>query len=416
MENENEGWIYDVFVNFRGEDTGRNFTDHLCAALDQKGIIAFRYDQALERGKPVSSEVFKSIGESRFSIVVFSKNYAASARCLDELVEILRCMKSTGQIVFPVFYDVDPSDVRKQRGEYFEKAFRKHEEDFMDKVESWRGALRDAASLSGWDLYNKHEAKVIQEIVKEISNQLSQKLSSVPEDLFGIDSRVEEMNLCLDMGVNDVRIIGIYGEKGIGKTTIAQVVYDRVSGQFNGSSFLANIKEVYEKQGLVPLQEQLISEILMDKSIKIWNVHRGVNAIRNRLRYKKVLLVLDGVDRLEQLEALAGSRDWFGAGSRIIVTTRDENLLNRYRVDRIYRAQALNHEEALRLFCWKAFKQGHPPEEQYVELCELVLDHARGLPSALEALGSFLFGRSLVEWRSAVNRLAQVPCTWNYLK
>lgn len=155
MENENEGWIYDVFVNFRGEDTGRNFTDHLCAALDQKGIIAFRYDEALERGKPVSSEVFKSIGESRFSIVVFSKNYAASPRCLDELVEILRCMKSTGQIVFPVFYDVDPSDVRKQRGEYFEKAFRKHEEDFMDKVESWRGALRDAASLSGWDLYNK---------------------------------------------------------------------------------------------------------------------------------------------------------------------------------------------------------------------------------------------------------------------
>lgn len=87
--------------------------------------------------------------------MVFSKNYAASARCLDELVEILRCMKSTGQIVFPVFYDVDPSDVRKQRGEYFEKAFMKHEEDFMDKVESWRGALRDAASLSGWDLYNK---------------------------------------------------------------------------------------------------------------------------------------------------------------------------------------------------------------------------------------------------------------------
>ncbi|CAL9024377.1 unnamed protein product [Prunus brigantina] len=407
------GWMFDVFVSFRTEDTGNNFTDHLYTALDQKGIVTFRHD-ALERGKPISPEIQKSIRESRFSIVVFSRSYACSNRCLDELVGILECMKSKGQTVFPVFYDVDPSDVRKQKG-CFEKAFCEHKQYFMDKVESWRDALKEAANLSGWDLKNKSEAKVIQEIAEKIFNQLSQEVSSAPKDLVGIDSLVKEMNMYLDTGVDDVRITGICGEKGIGKTTIAQAVFDSLSVKFDGSSFLANIKEVSEKQGLVPLQEQLISEILMARNMKIRNVHRGINTIRNSLCRKKILLVLDGVDQLEQLENLAGNRDWFGAGSRIIITTRDENLLSRYRVDRIYRAAELNHDDALRLFCWKAFKQGRPPED-YAGLCNLVLDHAKGVPSALEALGSFLFGRSLPEWQGAVHRLAQVPCTWDYLK
>ncbi|VVA31367.1 PREDICTED: TMV resistance [Prunus dulcis] len=406
------GWMFDVFVSFRTEDTGKNFTDHLYTALDQKGIVTFRHD-ALERGKPISTEILKTIRESRFSIVVFSRSYACSNRCLDELVGILECMKSKGQTVFPVFYDVDPSDVRKQKG-CFEKALCEHVQ-FMDKVESWRAALKEAANLSGWDLKNKFESKVIQEIAERIFNQLSQEVSSALTDLVGIDSLVKEMNMYLDTGVDDVRITGICGEKGIGKTTIAQAVFDSLSVRFDGSSFLANIKEVSEKQGLVPLQEQLISEILMARNMKIRNVHRGVNTIRNSLCRKKILLVLDGVDRLEQLENLAGNRNWFGAGSRIIITTGDENLLIRYGVDRKYRAAELNHDDALRLFCWKAFKQGRPPED-YAGLCNLVLDHAKGVPSALEALGSFLFGRSLPEWQGAVDRLAQVPCTWDYLK
>ncbi|XP_021815337.1 TMV resistance protein N-like [Prunus avium] len=413
MRETQTGWMFDVFVSFRTEDTGKNFTDHLCTALDHKGIVTFRYDQALERGKPISTEIQKSIRESRFSIVVFSRSYACSNRCLDELVQILECM-SKGQIVYPVFYDVDPSDVRKQKG-CFEKAFCEHEQYFKDKVESWRAAMKEAANLSGWDLKNKYQSIVIQEIAERIFNQLSQEVSSAPKDLVGIDSLVKEMNLYLDTGVDDVRITGICGEKGIGKTTIAQVVFDSLSVQFDDRSFLANIKEVSEKQGLVPLQEQLISEILMERSMKIRNVHKGVNTIRNSLCRKKILLVLDGVDQLEQLENLAGNRDWFGAGSRIIITTRDENLLIRYGVDRIYRAVELNHDDALELFCWKAFKQGCPPED-YAGLCNLVLDHAKGIPLALEALGSFLFGRRIPEWKSAVDRLAQVPCTWNYLK
>jgi hypothetical protein len=150
-------WKYDVFLNFKGEDTRYNFTDHLYAALQRKGIFTFRDEEKLERGKPISPELLKAIEESQFSIVILSKNYASSTWCLDELAKIVRCMNETGMTILPVFYDVDPSDVRRQTGT-FEQAFIDHQERFKDnigKVETWRAVLKEVANISGWHLQNR---------------------------------------------------------------------------------------------------------------------------------------------------------------------------------------------------------------------------------------------------------------------
>lgn len=145
---------YDVFVSFNGVDTRTYFTDHLYAALYRSGMHSFRDDRKLERGKAIWIELEKAIEMSRIAVIVFSRNYAASSWCLDELAKIIECKRNLQQIVLPIFYYVDPSEVRAQKG-CLEKAFAMHEERYgKDKVARWRAALAEAANLSGWDLQN----------------------------------------------------------------------------------------------------------------------------------------------------------------------------------------------------------------------------------------------------------------------
>lgn len=145
-------WTYHVFLSFRGEDTRNSFTGHLYKALDEKGINTFMDDRELKRGEEISAALRKAIEDSKISIIVFSENYASSTWCLDELVKILQCRKSKQQVVVPIFYKVDPSDVRHQTGS-FEKAFAGHESKLnigMEKIQGWRAALQEAANIAGW--------------------------------------------------------------------------------------------------------------------------------------------------------------------------------------------------------------------------------------------------------------------------
>ncbi|KAI3520987.1 hypothetical protein L1887_10443 [Cichorium endivia] len=151
----------------QGEDTRKTFVDHLHSALHQKGILTFKDDEKLERGKSIRHELLKAIGESSIAIIVFSKNYASSSWCMDELVEIMKQQMEMKQIVYPVFYGVDPSEVRKQEG-LFGEGFARHE---WEKLKVWREVLVEAANLSGWDtkaIANGHEAECGTEEIQAI--------------------------------------------------------------------------------------------------------------------------------------------------------------------------------------------------------------------------------------------------------
>ncbi|KAL5555279.1 hypothetical protein UlMin_037515 [Ulmus minor] len=175
---------YDVFLNFRGEDTRKTFMGHLRAALYTKGIETFIDDDQMERGRYISSQLLQAIENSTCSIIIFSENYASSTWCLDELVKILDCMKNKGQFVIPIFYHVDPSDVRKQTG-IFGSAFARHEENLRDdkkRVQSWRDALTKITGVAGLDLRNyRDEADFIRDIVEEVSRKVSTLLVSSPQ-------------------------------------------------------------------------------------------------------------------------------------------------------------------------------------------------------------------------------------------
>ncbi|KAJ9542430.1 hypothetical protein OSB04_028936 [Centaurea solstitialis] len=403
------GWTYDVFLSFRGKDTRNNFVDHLHTSLVQKGLRVFKDGDMLRRGRPISSELLKAIEESRCAVVVFSEHYADSCWCLDELGKIMECQDRIGQKVLPVFYHVDPSDVRGQKRD-FATAFQQHEEKFkeeMDRVNKWRKALAAAASLSGWHIspVNGGESLFINKIVHEISSYIQP--SRMENNLIGIESRINELNSLLGAeATHEVRMVGICGMGGIGKTTIAKALFRRISYRFDGSSFVKGVRE-NSKRDICTLQQQILKDVLgTHHESLIKDPEDGAEMIQTRFCNKKVLLVLDDVDDFKQLEFLAATHEWFGAGSRIIITTRNEHLLSY--TNSKYKPCLLIKDHAIELFSRHAFGR-NSPLEGYEELSNRVIRYTSGLPLALKVLGSFFRKREASVWESALNRLAKTP-------
>ncbi|PWA38506.1 NB-ARC domains-containing protein [Artemisia annua] len=401
-------WKYDVFVSFRGEDIRKNFMDHLFNDFKQKGILAFRDDRELPKGEEISPHLYKAIEESRFLIVIFSKDYASSSWCLRELVKILQCkqMEKPKHEVQIIFYDVKPDVVRKQVGSYA-GAFAKHDVSNRTEVDKWREALSMAANLSGWDLHdmtNGFESKFIDSISREILKKLCDGPLHVSENLVGIDFHFEKLNLARFVGSHKVNMLGICGISGIGKTTLTKAIYNLMYVQFEGSCFCEDVKEVEEKQSLTQVQMQMIAKILKTDDMRISSVGDGSMVIKKRMACKPILLVLDDVNNVKQLEALAGSPNWFSPGSLIIFTGKDKQLLTSHKVDEIYEMGNLDKCEALELFCLYAFDKRHPTED-FEELASQVIIYLQGHPLALKIFGRLLFKKFVHVWKSELDRL-----------
>ncbi|XP_060173802.1 TMV resistance protein N-like isoform X8 [Lycium barbarum] len=399
---------YDVFLSFRGKDTRRTFVSHLYNALKQRGIHTFKDDERLETGKIISDELLKAIEEAKFAVVIFSKSYASSRWCLEELAHIIKC-KSELELVIPVFYDVSPSDVRHQNPP-FAKSFSKHEKKYKDdleKVQRWRDAFAKAGEIKGFHYLPNFEDEVdcIKKVVDDIFPKLLQVNPPFPESLVGMKDQVEKVISLLDMKSNDnVRFVGICGMGGIGKTKIATVIFEKYRSEFEGACFL-DVGEGLRDNGIRWLQHALMYE-LFNEDLNVTSSYKGKNLIR-MFHKKKVFIVLDNVNRKEELEALVGGREWFGEGSRILITTRYQRLLVTH-MDEGYEVQLLPKHEAVELFRRHAFRS-ESPKEGFRGLSSQVVEYADGLPLALEVLGSSLYQRDEEEWRRIIARLKKIP-------
>jgi len=255
---------------------------------------------------------------------------------------------------------------------------------------------------------NRYEYKFIQEIIKDISDRINRVFLHVAKYPVGLQSQVQQVKLLLDKGYDDeVHMVGLYGTGGLGKSTLAKAIYNFIADQFEGLCFLEDVRENSTPYNLKHLQEELLLKTVRS-DIKLGGVSEGITIIKQRLHRKKILLILDDVDKLEQLEALAGGLDWFGRGSRVIITTRDKHLLTCHGIESMHSVEGLYGTEALELLKWMAFKNNKVPSS-YEDVLNRAVSYASGLPLVIEIVGSNLFGKSIEEWKGTLDGYEKIP-------
>lgn len=249
---------------------------------------------------------------------------------------------------------------------------------------------------------------MITEIVSRISYRLQRMKPTYQSNLVGMEAHMKNMQLLLEKEPkSEVRMIGILGMGGIGKSTIANYLYNQFSHEYPVRCF---IEDAWNFNNPTHLQRELLSHIRNDENTKLLSSEAGAMKIKDILGHKKVFLVIDGVNKAEQVHALAKEKSWFGPESRIIITTRDRGLLNSCGVNYVHEVKCLDSKDALQVFREFAFGGRTPPFQGSEKLFIKASQLAHGLPYALVAFASHLSENTTIEgWEDELVRLRAYP-------
>ncbi|ERN02705.1 hypothetical protein AMTR_s00085p00123400 [Amborella trichopoda] len=239
----------------------------------------------------------------------------------------------------------------------------------------------------------RNEAARIDKIVKRVKVELNHVPYHVAEYPVGVDSQAEDIVQMLKSRDTGARIVGILGPEGIGKTTIVKAVYNRIVNFFDATSIILDIRK---STPIIQLQNQLLREITKNEKMQVANVGSGVTLIRERIKDKKVLVILDGAESRDQIKALACKKEWLHRGSRIIITSRKKELLNVE--NEIYKVKELDAAQSLSLFCQHVFGT-EEPGEGFADISEGIASAARGIPEVIKKFSNQLINtKNMDEW------------------
>ncbi|CAI0556092.1 unnamed protein product [Linum tenue] len=380
-----------VFISFRGFDVRYELIGFLYAALRRAGVRPL-FDENFRRGKEIWPEIERAIGGAKMSIIVLSENFANSEWCLDEVVLIMQLHRAAAQIVIPVFFRLTKAVVEQQSGS-FAGPFAIYDAEKPEKANTFRAALSNVVEISDGD---RHVApairpaeKVVDDIVLHVLEKMNlESLDADYKGLVGIKPRMLQVQHLLDAPSDGICIVSIWGMGGIGKSKLSECVYGSCCGQFDGFCALSNYKGVQLEQELSNMTSK---------------------------GYKKVLILLDGVNKVQQIEFLADLCDKvkFGAESRIIVSTRNRQVFKGVGCEdfevRTYEVPPLTSPEAHDLLRLVAFG-GNSPSIDFDAVVEGVIKYAGGNPGALIELGKFLSTKPDARlWESKLKKLTRFP-------
>ncbi|CAI0394246.1 unnamed protein product [Linum tenue] len=399
---------YEVFLNFRGSDVRYDFADSLHTYLKKYEIRTFFDEEELHKGEEIDSKLLDAIEGSKIYIPIISAKYASSRSPLMELAHMVKCCeKEKGHLILPIFYKVEVGDVKNQRGtfgESFRELAQKHD---ARTIREWKNALRTVTELKGWTVTpTTRQGVTIDEVFLKARKHLMENYRQVTNQLVGIDSHIEKVKELLN---REVQTVGIQGMSGIGKTNIAKAVYDSVSAHFDRCCFVEDVRNILSNGGRIEtLQSKIISDIL-GYDTKVRDPSQGIQFIKDRVcRRKRILIVLDNIDRSFELDTTLGDLANFHPESRFIVTTVDEEILKFFPKCESYKPDLMNDDIALQLFSRHAFGSDYPPTG-YMDLSQDFVEVAAGLPLAIKAIGSVVFRKDKKFWVAKLKMFREIP-------
>ncbi|CAN1270489.1 Disease resistance protein L6 [Linum perenne] len=402
---------YEVFMSFRGPDVRQTFADFLYSCLVRSKIRTFRDEEELPKGETLGPSLVKAITESKICIPIFTQRYASSKWCLQELAKMVECWKTgKGHLILPIFYLMDPRDVRHHEAGPYKEAFEQHSlKHDPQTVMEWREALQEVGQMKGWHVTESNgQGAILDQILTKVELHLRANYTLVNDELVGINFHVEKVMELLNLDSTSEKVVGIHGMGGLGKTTLAKAVFDKASMHFDRCCFLEDVREILsEIDGVVTMQNKIISSILRNDS-DAKNVGDGMQIIKDRVCRHKLLIVLDDVDERFQFEDIVGKLCNFSTDSRFLITTRNARVLELLQECKLYELGEMSHDYALNLFSKHAFGVDYPPED-YANLSEEFVQVAAGLPLALKVIGSLLFHTNKRFWEAKLIELKEIP-------
>ncbi|KAG0605802.1 hypothetical protein M758_9G088700 [Ceratodon purpureus] len=381
---------YDVFINHRGPDVKLTFAAHLTDALCRAGFFPFLDAKSIRQGHHVFKSIDEALSGACIHVAIFSKRYAESKYCLQELCDMLQSEK----IIIPVFYDVKPEHLRYIEGGPYAKGFHKHRSRGRHKdIQKWKDALFQVSERRGFrkDEVKGDENELVKSIVVAVRRESHADLQPQRGHLFGLEESLEEALDTLTMMKKDVGVLGLVGMGGIGKTTLATEIYNHYVSrrEFTHHSFLKDVRSTEQ----LHLQHQLVNDVIQEDSRSSTKKYRKWF---DTFRTQKVLLVVDDIDNTSQFEGLIPDILGLASGSRIVVTSRHKDVLvtavREAKCIKVFEVKLLNVMHSRQLFNWHAFYT-EAPSRDFRDLAEKVADACGGHPLALEVIGASLFDK-----------------------